>query len=178
MKSFPFILSLALAASAYSQQKPCEAPEASQFDFWLGEWTLSWPAEQMGGTAGELGKGTNKITKILGDCIVKEEFSFPAGNFYGNSVSVYSPAKGLWQQTWVDNQGGYLVFTGEFKDGKMFLKMAPFQRAGQTVVNRMVFRNITADSLDWDWQTSEDGGENWKDLWNIHYQKKQMSQSN
>jgi hypothetical protein len=35
----------------------------------------------------------------------------------------------------------------------------------------MVFRNITPESLDWDWQTSADGGKTWKDLWNIHYAK-------
>ena len=35
--------------------KPCESLEARQFDFWLGEWDLTWPAEQTGGGAGEIG---------------------------------------------------------------------------------------------------------------------------
>ena len=41
----------------------------------------------------------------------------------------------------------------------------------------MVFRNLTRDSLDWDWQTSENHGKTWKDLWNIHYARKQSAQS-
>ncbi len=72
------------------QQPPCDAPEASQFDFWLGEWELTWPAEQWGGKAGERGRGRNTITKILDDCIVQEAFRFPAGKFDGHSVSAFS----------------------------------------------------------------------------------------
>lgn len=155
------------------QQQPCDAPEASQFDFWLGEWELTWPAEQWGGKAGERGRGTNTITKILDDCIVQEAFRFPAGKFDGHSVSAFSTKKKLWQQTWVDNQGGYLLFTGEFNDGQMELRTEPSEREGKTFISRMVFRNITKNSLDWDWQRSEDGGKTWQDLWNIHYERKQ-----
>jgi len=54
----------------------------------------------------------------------------------------------------------------------MILKTQPFARGDKTVINRMIFRNITSDSLDWDWQTSDDNGKTWKDLWNIHYAKK------
>jgi len=73
----------------------------------------------------------------------------------------------------VDNQGGYLLFTGEFNDGQMELRTEPSEREGKTFISRMVFRNITKNSLDWDWQRSEDGGKTWQDLWNIHYERKQ-----
>lgn len=151
---------------------PCSVPESKQFDFWMGEWNLTWPAEQMGGTKGELGRGTNSILKILDGCIIQEEFRFPAQNFNGYSVSVYSPAKKLWQQTWVDNQGSYLLFTGEFSDGKMSLKTVPYKRGDKEIISRMVFKNINKISFDWDWQRSEDGGQSWIDVWNIHYEKK------
>ncbi|HEX8734313.1 MAG TPA: hypothetical protein VF721_03250, partial [Pyrinomonadaceae bacterium] len=26
--------------------RPCDLPEGKQFDFWLGEWELKWPAGQ------------------------------------------------------------------------------------------------------------------------------------
>jgi hypothetical protein len=35
----------------------------------------------------------------------------------------------------------------------------------------MVFRQVTADSLTWDWQRSTDGVV-WSDLWNISYRRK------
>ncbi|RMF56524.1 MAG: DUF1579 domain-containing protein [Calditrichaeota bacterium] len=157
---------------AQNRVRPCDTPEGKQFDFWVGRWDLTWPAEQMGGEKGQLGHGSNTVTKILDDCIVQEQFRFPAGNFNGTSVSVYNLRTKRWQQTWVDNQGGYLLFTGGFKDGKMELRTPTYQRNGKTIVSRMVFRNIAKDSFDWDWQRSSDGGNTWQDVWNIHYRRK------
>ncbi len=163
--------------NAQTQQalaKPCATEESDQFDFWLGEWDLTWPAEQFGGTAGEKGKGTNIITQPLGECVIQEAFRSPAGQFNGHSVSVYVPRQKVWKQTWVDNQGGYLLFTGEFKDGRMELRTKPVERKGKTNISRMVFRNIKKNSLNWDWQHSTDGGTTWTDLWNIHYKRKKV----
>ncbi len=155
-----------------NQQRPCDTEAGKQLDFWLGEWQLTWPAEQWNGEKGDLGHGTNTITKILDECIVQEEFRFPDGGFDGHSVSVYNMAKGHWQQTWVDNQGGYLLSTGNFEAGRMELRTEPAQKDGKTIISRMVFRNIQANSLDWDWQRSTDAGKTWQDLWNIHYERK------
>ncbi|RMD94282.1 MAG: DUF1579 domain-containing protein [Calditrichaeota bacterium] len=154
-----------------SQPRPCDSPEGNQFDFWLGEWQLTWPAEQFGGKPGTKAHGTNTVTKILDDCIIQEAFRFPAGNFNGHSISAYDARAKIWRQTWVDNRGGYLMFTGMFKDGKMELRTAPFERNGKTYISRMVFRNIKPNSLDWDWQRSLDGGKTWQDVWNIHYER-------
>lgn len=152
--------------------RPCDLSAAKQFDFWLGKWELSWPAEQFGGKPGAKGHGTNSITRILDGCIIQESFHFPDGNYKGRSLSAYDARAGVWRQTWVDNRGGYLTFTGGFKDGKMELRTAPYQRNGKTFISRMVFRNIRANSLDWDWQRSADGGKTWQDVWNIHYERK------
>ncbi|RMI19693.1 MAG: DUF1579 domain-containing protein [Calditrichaeota bacterium] len=157
-----------------SRPRPCDLPEGRQFDFWLGEWELSWPAEQFGGPAGTRGHGTNVVTRILDGCIIQESFAFPEGNFYGHSFSAYDAAARVWRQTWVDNRGGYLTFTGTFKDGVMELRTEPYRRNGTTYISRMVFRNITPDALDWDWQRSADGGQTWEDIWNIHYRRKQQ----
>ncbi len=141
------------------------------FDFWLGYWQLSWPAEQTGGKAGERSVGTNLIEKILGDKALQENFSFEEGNFTGRSWSVYNPSTKLWQQTWVDSQGSYLLFTGQFDEGEMELRSEAREQKGQSIINRMVFTNITADSLDWNWQNSKDKGESWQDLWTINYER-------
>ena len=143
------------------QQQPCSAPEARQFDFWLGEWDLTW---------GEDGRGTNQITTRYDGCVLEENFSAqPTVDFMGMSVSTYNQEAKKWQQTWVDNQGGYIHLTGEFKDGRMVLVNQPITSDGQELF-RMVFYNIEQDSLVWDWERSEDGGESWELRWRIHYQ--------
>ncbi len=156
--------------STETPPKPCTQPEASQFDFWLGEWELSWEGQD-----GQQGKGTNKIYRALGGCVIHENFAATDGSLIGQSWSMYVPRTGEWKQTWVDNQGSYLLFTGKFEDGKMELRTAPFERNGKTFISRMVFKNITENSLNWDWQRSEDNGATWVDVWNIQYKRKAKS---
>src|SRR6186713_613180 len=102
-----------MAAAAQNAPKPCSAPEARQFDFWVGNWDLS---------SGDSSSGTNTIYKIMDGCTVQENFSNPKTGYDGKSWSVYNSVAKLWQQTWVDNQGGYIELSGKFEDGKMTLK--------------------------------------------------------
>lgn len=162
------VLVLLVAFPAMGQNTPatppCSAPEASQFDFWVGEWELTWA---------DSGRGTNNITKPLGSCVIQEQFRDLAPNsLIGMSVSVYNPTTKLWQQTWVDNQGGYMLFTGGFADGRMILSRETTRPDGTPVTQRMVFRDITADSLTWDWEASIDNGATWKINWQIRYHRK------
>jgi hypothetical protein len=49
----------------------------------------------------------------------KENFSGGgAMHLRGKSVSILDVRVGKWKQTWVDNEGGYLDFGGESKDGQ------------------------------------------------------------
>src|SRR4051794_21470059 len=87
--------------------------EARQFDFWLGDWDLTWGEDQ---------RGRNVITAILDGRVIQEQFDgLAATPLRGMSVSVYDERQGRWQQTWVDNSGGYLDFTGGWADGRMVL---------------------------------------------------------
>ena len=114
--------------------EPCARPEASQFDFWLGEWDLSWPAEQMGGEPGEIGAGTNHIERLFGQCAVEENFATSDGSFLGRSLSVFDKEAGVWRQTWVDNQGNYLLFAGTFDGQRMELDSRPGKLSKSPVV--------------------------------------------
>ena len=143
--------------------KPPLPPEAAQFDFWVGEWDLTW---------GEDGQGTNKIIKILDRRVIHESFSaMPAVEFRGISLSVFDTAAGLWKQTWVDSSGLYLDFVGGWEGDRMVLQRQGIVE-GQPVSQRMVWYNIQMDTLEWLWQRSEDGDDSWSTLWHIHYQRR------
>jgi hypothetical protein len=138
-------------------------------DFWIGEWDLTWPAHG----AAPAGTGSNRIEKILGGCVVEESFAANGPSpFMGRSVSTYDPRTKGWRQTWVDNQGFYLDFTGGLEGGQMVLLRQGLTPDGRPQVSRMVFLNVTRDSLDWRWERSEDGGKTWRLLWPIHYVRK------
>jgi len=132
----------------------------NQFDFWLGEWNVIW---------GEDGKGTNHIERILGGKIIQENFIAP--DLHGMSVSSYDPERGLWCQTWVDNNGTYLDFTGKFEDNRMILSRDALVK-GQACKQRMVWYDIQENRLEWNWERSDDNGKSWRVLWQIHYTRK------
>lgn len=140
-------------------------PESRQFDFWLGSWDLTW---------GEDGRGTNVVSKILDGQVVQEQFTGePSTPYYGLSLSVYDGQAGCWQQTWVDSQGAYLDFRGGWEaDSARMVLSRPAVVDGQPVRQRMVWYNITADSLEWCWERSADDGATWQTLWHIRYRRR------
>ena len=169
--SLPVFLFLPLGAfaqaTAAAPPNPCAAAEQKQLDFWVGDWDLTWPGQK----AGEIGHGTNHIQRILDGCVVQENFSGQATHLRGTSVSIFDVTAGKWKQTWVDNEGGYLDFVGGFKDGQMILQRESTGKSGATFLQRMVWKNISANEFDWSWESSKDAGNTWQVQWPIHYKR-------
>ncbi len=165
------ILMLSLAGSAAdSPANPCAASQQRQFDFWVGDWKLTWPGDKPGQTV----QGTNRIVRILDGCVIQENFDGGAAmHLRGTSVSVFDTRAAKWKQTWVDNEGGYLDFAGEWKEGQMILAREGTGPDGSKILQRMVWKNIGRDALDWSWEASQDGGKTWQVRWPIHYTRAQ-----
>jgi hypothetical protein len=166
------LFSIAIAGAQQQgnpQSNPCAAPEQKQLDFWVGEWDLTWP----GAKEGEVAHGANSIKRVLDNCVVEENFfGGDTMHLHGMSVSLFDLGTGKWKQTWVDNEGGYLDFVGEFKDGQMILWREATRPDRTKVIQRMVFKNITPNEFDWSWEASKDGGKTWQVNWPIHYKRK------
>src|SRR5690242_901772 len=111
-------------------------PETRQFDFWLGEWDLTWQG----------GRGTNSIRSILDGHVIEERFHSDDIPLHGISLSVYGSQLGQWRQTWVDSQGSYLDLVGGW-DGERMILTTSRMREGKPIVLRMVFSNIAPDQL-------------------------------
>jgi len=75
----------------------------------------------------------------------------------------------VWRQAWADNQGGFFALRGRVEGDKRIFITDPVQRGDKTVVQRMVFHTIKADSLVWDWESSTDGGATWQRQWRVDY---------
>lgn len=134
---------------------PCGAPEHRQFDFWLGGWAVSKPD---GSRA-----GTSRITSILGGCALREEWSSEGRPYAGTSYNVYDAARGLWHQTWIDNQGGVLYLEGGLVGEAMVLEG---ERPGSgenaaTVRHRITWTPLEKGRVRQHWETSKDGGRSW-----------------
>jgi hypothetical protein len=156
------VLFFAPVVTMAQSSTPPPPPEASQFDFWMGDWDATW---------GEGARGVNRVSKRWDTVVVEEFDGNPGMPLEGHSVSVYDANAKQWKQTWVDNQGGYLDFTGAFADGRMTLSRS-FQKDGQTIHQRMVWYDITPDRFEWNWERSLDAGKTWEVQWQIHYTRR------
>ncbi|MFZ7146239.1 MAG: hypothetical protein ACO1G6_12930 [Bacteroidota bacterium] len=166
MKKIIFTLIFINVISVMNGQnvKPCSSVENSQFDFWVGDWDLTY-SDTM--------HATNKIERAFDGCVVHEKFYDPNQDFRGESWSMYNPVTKLWQQTWVDNQGSYFALTGKFENNEMLLFTAPQTlKKGGVGYNKMRFYNISPDSFDWNWELTRDEGKTWNVVWSIRYTRK------
>lgn len=155
------------AHGVVAQPVRCVGPGFDDLDFWLGDWTVSWTA-----TDGRPVQGVNRVRRTLDGCAVVEEFDgSPGGPLKGMSVSAYDPRRKVWKQTWVDNQASYLDFEGgrADHDGQRFILARAATVNGQPVRQRMIFRDVQADRLVWQWQRSRDDGATWDTLWTLRY---------
>lgn len=160
------LLCVFLSTKSYAQS----GDNAHAFDFWVGEWELSWEHDD-----GSKGAGTNLIEKTLDGVVIQENFRALTGAYSGmkgTSISVYNPQTQVWKQAWADNQGGYFDFTGITKNGqRIFQTDERILSDGRKIIQRMRFYDIEEESLTWDWESSFDGGESWALTWRIFYQR-------
>jgi hypothetical protein len=139
--------------------------DSALFDFWIGEWQASWTNAD-----GTKGTGKNSIRKTLDGKVIQENFEDMQG-FKGTSISVFNSQRKTWHQAWADNQGGYFNFLGEVDGQKRIFRTPAKEVSGKSITQRMVFYNITSNSMTWDWEKSEDGGKTWSLQWRILYTK-------
>ena len=172
MRNISFtILALLMQLNLLAQTKISELKPTEYFDFWIGEWELSWQNSD-----GTIGKGENHIFSTLSGKVIEENFRVSSdpnmSNFRGKSWSVYNQKDETWYQTWVDNQGAYLDFIGEIDGNKRIFKRVSVNTDGSTIQQRMVFYNISPSSFTWDWQNSTNKGKTWILRWRIEYKRK------
>ncbi len=131
MRTLLAILALPLASVAQEPKYGCDSPESKQLDFWVGDWELAYVDE------GKTKASRNRITRTLDGCAILEEFNgAPGTKLLGRSYSAYDRLTKQWKQTWVDNSGAYLDFTGGIVDGQMAFWREAGQRASASASAR------------------------------------------
>ena len=174
LRSAAVVAVLALTAGVAQAQTlaatPCQASEHRQMDFWVGEWDLEFDNPN-----GTVGRATNRITRDeFGDCVVAEHFEQADTGYVGASWSVYDPQTGQWRQTWVDNAGTPFFLVGGPVEGQphLFELRTTEPRGAQTpATRRMIWEQVTEDSLVWRWQTEQTDG-SWADAWVLRYRRR------
>lgn len=152
---------------ALLQTAPAPSPE---LDFWVGDWNLTAKSRTAPGKdEWQSFSGRNRIKKTQKGQVVHENFT--SSQFDGESWSVWNPRKKQWSQTWVDDQGSYLLFEGG-KVGDNFVLTQTNIPAAAKFSMRMVFSNITKKSFHWEWQRQAEGATTWENMMEIDYTRR------
>ncbi len=158
------LMALVLPVAAHAgDAMPCSSGEYRQFDYWLGNWSVS---------NGGANTGTSKVELSLDQCLIVESWA-GARNHVGKKIFAYSPEDHRWYGMFADNEGRVHVFS----EGKVMAGSAEFQGPsrgpnGETVLNRMKIVRTGADRVEETWEKSSDSGVSWKEVYRGEYSRK------
>ena len=154
----------AVPASPPPPPPACTASEHRQFDFWVGEWTVT-PTGKTNVVASSL------IEKLYGGCAIRENW-MPLKGSAGGSLNNYYD--GRWRQTWVDASNSRVDFTGGLVDGNMVLTgdwkgvLGP----GKDALIRMTYSKNADGTVRQHGEQSTDGGKSWSTNFDFTYHPK------
>jgi hypothetical protein len=157
------VLSAVPVALAQNAQAPCADAAHAQFDFWVGTWDVTRPDGALA--------GTNRIEKILGGCVVFENWTSATSGYEGKSFNTFDPMTGKWNQVWVDTTGATLHFSGA-RHGDVVEMEGTQQTAEGPLRHRMSYTVNANGTIRQLWQQSPDGKE-WQVLFDGLYRRKE-----
>ncbi len=169
MKKYLFISFLLWSQFSFAQN-PCDAnPKYNEFNFWLGEWEVYDLKNNIA--------GFSKISKILDNCVVLEEWTSAAAQqglvFAGKSYNTYNASTKQWQQTWVDNTGGSNEYlTGYFENDAMHFKSRPFSNGKNTSFRKITFYKLKDGKVRQHGEISNDEEKTWTTEYDLEYRPK------
>ena len=147
-----------VATSAVAQSPPppgCGGPEHRQFDFWLGEWTVT-------DSAATRTYGANLITSEVSGCVLREHWN-GAGAIpnTGQSLNFYDRGARQWGQDWVGSGGDVLHLRGGLVGSAMVLEGEGRDPSGTMLKQRVTWTPYPDGRVRQLWQSSADGGKTW-----------------
>ena len=149
---------------------PCADTDAySEFDFWLGSWTV----HLADGT--EVGK--NVINKEKGGYAVVERWTSSRGNT-GVSLNYYHPEANEWVQHWVGGDGSLITIRGGMNSGSMILEgTIHYVGRDQTNALRGTWTPLDDGRVRQYFEESTDGGATWTEWFEGFYTRMVATES-
>lgn len=160
--------------------QPCDANAAGagDFDFWVGDWTVSQQILQQDGSYAAFSPASDTVSRVDG-CVLVESWQGTVHFFWegmtgprairGASVRVYDADAGGWRIYWIDTLTGAFgaPFVGTFHDGVGEFVAPPLTDDGQE--RRIRFSREGAAVL-WELALRRPDG-SWLPLWRMRFER-------
>lgn len=168
---------LVTAAAPAAAAGACPAPEARQFDFWVGEWDVTNRTLGPDGTWAETGRAVDRVFPVAGGCAIVELWQGVARHrpVRGFSVRAWDTAHRHWRLvlSWPPpERPGVSTLEGRFRHGRGEFFSERTTPDGTTLLTRFTFSDITERSLRWDAARSTDGGRSWQTHWVMEFSRR------
>ena len=164
------VAALIVAATSAAAQRPapsvCSAAAHHQFDFWIGEWTVTGPS-------GNGPAGSSSIQSVSGGCALLENWSSANGG-HGKSLNADNPVVGQWQQYWIGQDGNPTEFRESSWVGSSIVFRAHVPATGKSPATemRLTFTPVDSNTVRQLGESSTDGGATWKTTYDLLYRRK------
>jgi hypothetical protein len=150
-------------ASAAGENACATSPQGRQFDFWLGDWDVTYP--------GAFRASHSKVSLALGECMIVEQWDGGEGHS-GENMFAYSADDKSWHGMFVDNEGRVHVFSGKVASGSAEFEGTSRGPNGESVSNRIRVIRLSADKVEQTWEKSSDNGATWGVVFRGEYSRK------
>jgi hypothetical protein len=159
MSRYHTLLSLLATVSASEAEaaqpaSACQAAEHRQFDFWLGEWTVT------GGPDGSTPQGRNTIARASSGCALLEHWRSTRGT-EGMSLNAWDATRKEWTQFWIGGDGTLLHLRGGLVGEAMVMQGELPKADGGTQRQRITWTPKPDGSVEQRWEVSDDDGGTW-----------------
>jgi hypothetical protein len=159
-----------LAAQSSAVVEQGLPPEARQFDFWIGTWSVNLRIHQRDLSWKDEVKAEARIHSILRGKALLELWD--GGGIKGMSLRYFDTTRRTWVM-WLDwpgrNRSGSFRMEGAFRHGRAEFEAKRLEADGGEVITRYTFSDITDRSLRWDDAFSRDGGRTWSHNWIMEF---------
>ena len=155
---------VASSTLAATGSESCSANQKSrQMDFWLGEWTVTYP--------GTSGSAMSKVYVDLDKCLIVESWEGGQGH-KGENMFAYSDDDKSWHGMFADNQGRVHMFEGKVVNGFGEFTGPSRGSSGEAVLNRIKIVRVNANKAEQSWEKSTDNGATWTVEFHGEYTRK------
>jgi hypothetical protein len=148
--------------AVYRRPAVAVAPPASHdFDFWIGDWSVTTPDGKFA--------GTNHVEPIAAGHGLLENWT-GAGGGSGKSINAYNAARGQWQQFWIGAAGGVLELTGGLDAAGRMVLASPAAVGGAR--HRITWTPNSDGTVRQLWESSSDDSKTWTTAFDGLYRRK------
>jgi hypothetical protein len=159
-----FCLGASRAARAQDPGSCSVNAESRQLDFWVGDWTVSYP--------GMSATSSSKVHLSLDKCLVVESWVGGKGHT-GENMFAYSSDDKSWHGMFADNEGRVHVFEGKVAPGSAEFIGPSRGLNGEAVLNRIKILRLRDNNVKQTWEKSHDNGATWSMEFQGDYTRKQ-----